>query len=127
MNENPDMSGLKPFVKGQSGNPAGKPPGIRNRSTLIRELLEAAADGQIDKTNADLVAAALLNQAKKGDISAIKEILDSGYGKIVDRTEATHTVLQMGRVVVGEGEKKKELTFDIGKAIGKPDGATEQD
>jgi Family of unknown function (DUF5681) len=29
----------RPFVKGQSGNPAGKPKGARNRSTIAAELL----------------------------------------------------------------------------------------
>jgi len=29
----------RPFVKGQSGNPAGKPRGVRNRSTIAAELL----------------------------------------------------------------------------------------
>src|SRR5205085_6952020 len=27
------------FLKGQSGNPAGKPPGIRNRATMIRAIV----------------------------------------------------------------------------------------
>ena len=29
----------RPFVKGQSGNPAGRPPGSRNKATLIAEAL----------------------------------------------------------------------------------------
>ena len=35
------MSNLKPFKKGESGNPAGKPKGTRNRSTIVREWMEA--------------------------------------------------------------------------------------
>ena len=33
----------RPFVKGQSGNPAGRPPGSKNRSTLLA-IIEAAGD-----------------------------------------------------------------------------------
>jgi hypothetical protein len=34
----------RPFLKGQSGNPAGKRPGTRNRATIIaEELLDSAA------------------------------------------------------------------------------------
>ena len=35
----------RPFRKGESGNPAGKPPGARNRTTLaIQELLDGEAE-----------------------------------------------------------------------------------
>jgi hypothetical protein len=35
----------KPFKKGESGNPAGKPPGTRNRTTLaVQELLSGEAE-----------------------------------------------------------------------------------
>jgi Family of unknown function (DUF5681) len=34
-----------PFQKGQSGNPAGRPPGRKNRSTIFAEaLLEGEAE-----------------------------------------------------------------------------------
>jgi hypothetical protein len=33
----------RPFVKGQSGNPTGRPKGTKNRSTLIA-IIEAAGD-----------------------------------------------------------------------------------
>src|SRR2546423_4583616 len=35
------------FLKGQSGNPAGKPPGIRNRATMIVEQLFDGACGEV--------------------------------------------------------------------------------
>ena len=31
---------LKPFKKGQSGNPKGRPKGSKNRSTIIKKWLE---------------------------------------------------------------------------------------
>jgi hypothetical protein len=52
------------FEPGQSGNPAGKPKGCRNRAGI---LLEAISD-------ADLAAIVtkLVTQAKAGDLTAIK-------------------------------------------------------
>lgn len=55
----------RPFPKGVSGNPAGKPPGTKHLSTLLwRALLEKAKkeDGtESEKTYADLVIQRLLN------------------------------------------------------------------
>lgn len=36
---------LPPWEPGQSGNPAGKQPGTKNRSTIIKKLLEARLKG----------------------------------------------------------------------------------
>jgi Family of unknown function (DUF5681) len=38
-----------PFKKGQSGNPLGKPVGIKNKETLLREERRAIFDEQISK------------------------------------------------------------------------------
>jgi hypothetical protein len=51
-----------PFVKGQSGNRAGKKPGTKNRKTLLREELEK--DGSA-------LAAAIKEAALEGDGTAM--------------------------------------------------------
>ncbi len=38
-----------PFVKGQSGNPAGKPKGIKNRATLLQEERRAIFEAKISQ------------------------------------------------------------------------------
>lgn len=50
-----------PFVKGQSGNPAGKKPGTKNRKTLLLQELER--DGSA-------LATAIKAKALEGDMSA---------------------------------------------------------
>lgn len=54
----------RPFVKGQSGNPAGKPKGARNRSTLAAEAL---LDGEAEKLTRKAIDMALA-----GDVVALK-------------------------------------------------------
>jgi hypothetical protein len=58
----------RPFEPGRSGNPAGKPRGVRNQATI---LLEAIQDS-------DLAAIIIMvvEKAKAGDLAAAKLILD---------------------------------------------------
>ena len=56
------------FKPGQSGNPAGKPKGLRNRATLA---LEALLDGEAE----ELIRKAI-ELAKGGDMAALRLCLD---------------------------------------------------
>lgn len=61
----PPATAWKP---GQSGNPAGRPPGVRNRSTL---LALAALESELEQIARNVVAAALA-----GDMVACRVVLD---------------------------------------------------
>jgi hypothetical protein len=57
-----------PFEKGQSGNPAGRPRGSRNRAAILFEnLLEG---------DSEAIARKAIELAKEGDIAAIRICLD---------------------------------------------------
>lgn len=61
----------------------GRPKGSRNRSTIVREALEAILEGS-DQQVVDSITAAAIAKALTGDIPAFKELMDSGYGKNAD-------------------------------------------
>ncbi len=56
------------FVKGQSGNPAGRPPGARNRGTLIAEGMFAE--------EGEALARKAIERALDGDLGALRLCLD---------------------------------------------------
>lgn len=78
------LKNLKPFPKGVSGNPKGKPKGVRNFSTVIREFLEnveTTVNGKKGDGYLAVVATLFKLATTKEDISAIREIIDRLDGK----------------------------------------------
>ena len=79
---------LKPaWNKGESGNPAGRPKGSKNRSTIARQWLEVnqtlknpLTGEQEIMSQEDLMTLALIKKARDGDVAAYKALMDSGYG-----------------------------------------------
>ena len=58
------------FVKGQSGNPAGRPQGARSFTTKVREALEKIADGK-DYTYEEALIKSILKKAiVDGDVAS---------------------------------------------------------
>ena len=87
------------FKKGQTGNPNGRPKGVRNRATIARYWLDAESDemnfitGVKERlSQADVIMLALIKKARKGDVAAIKEILDSGFGANKQIIENSHEI-----------------------------------
>ena len=129
-----------PYKPGESGNPAGRKKGSRNRSTIVREMLERAALDSVKEsqkgamgedfdpaTVADQITAAVVAKALLGDVQAFNSLLDSGYGKLKETVENQHSFNKMGSVTAqiagpedAQGKRESvELTFDVGKAAPK--------
>jgi hypothetical protein len=86
----------KKFVKGQSGNPDGKPVGTKNRNTTLKKFSEVSTTetNNITKeienlTQDELIAIALIQKCKSGDVQAIKEYFDTMYGPNTNKIETT--------------------------------------
>lgn len=68
----------KPFQKGQSGNPNGRPKKLPEIDKLLAEVLGEDKEGV---TAAEAILKALRAKASKGDIRAAEVLLDRAYGK----------------------------------------------
>jgi len=86
---------LRPaWNKGESGNPAGRPNGTKNRSTIARQWLEVnqslknpLTGEQETMSQEDLMTLALIKKARDGDVNAYKALMDSGYGAPLQQIE----------------------------------------
>ena len=126
---------LTSWEKGQSGNLNGRPKGARNRQAIVKEMVERAAlsafdgkmadvfKGKLPKgfTVADQMTAIMVARAMNGDVSAYRELMDAGYGKLTDKLDNLHSFSAMGRVTATlpagediEGKEEVALSFDIG-------------
>src|SRR5215210_6970327 len=81
---NKNFSNLKPWKPGQSGNPAGRKPGSKNVSTIVRKLLEQDAVEEILSSSnlnnlannqttsyAQAMVLAMIKKALEGNVQAV--------------------------------------------------------
>lgn len=75
------LKNLKPpqWVKGQSGNPKGRPKELPDLKVLLAKVL---GEERNDLTAAEAILKGLVAKAVKGDVRAAELLLDRGYGKI---------------------------------------------
>jgi len=76
--------GAKPFEKGTSGNPNGRPPKLPELDSLLAEVLSEEKDG-VCAAKAILIA--LRAKATKGDIRAGEVLLNRGWGTVTQKFE----------------------------------------
>lgn len=104
---------LKSWKPGQSGNPKGKPKGTRNRSTIVRQWLDAEATDGFGGEVVDQLVRALIKKAAVGDVAAFRELMDSGYGKVCDESEVAVTYTTMPTLKLNG----KPVVFNVGEPI----------
>ena len=85
MNPQPNTDNLKPYKKGQTGNPNGRPK-LPDLKDAMAKVLAEEKDGM----NAlEAILKALRAKASKGDVRAAQELLDRGFGKSKQQIEHT--------------------------------------
>ena len=67
------------YVKGQSGNPAGRPKGSQNRHVAFREAVDASLGDLVD---------VLVSRALSGDMVAMRLLLERSIPKVQADREA---------------------------------------
>jgi hypothetical protein len=107
------------FVKGQSGNPRGRPPGAKNLRTLLSEALNETVivtenGGRRKVTKRQAIITQLVNRSATADFRAIKILLDivrdierqtePSTPEASDFSEADEKVIEQLRARFSKGE-----------------------
>ena len=109
-----------PFQKGESGNPAGRPRGARNRTTVLLENLFAE--------DAEAIARKAIELAKAGETAALRMCLDRLVRARKDEPvvfdlplldTAADSVAAAARIVaaVADGDLTPSEAVDLAKVI----------
>jgi hypothetical protein len=100
------IQNLKPWPKGVSGNPAGRP-----KNDISVEIAQA-----VFENNPEAIYRAMVRRLKKGDARVFKVLADRAYGKVKENVElevgASNAIverLQAGRQRVLTGLTEAEL------------------
>jgi hypothetical protein len=86
VNKKDRKDNLTPFVKGQSGNPNGRPKKLPALDLIMANVMGQEKDGI---TAAEAIIMKLREQAAKGDIKAAQLLLDRAYGKSKQNIDIT--------------------------------------
>lgn len=89
----------KKFEQGQSGNPNGRPQGVRNRSTIAKMWLETVTEWTNPLTGEkqmlsleDQITLAQIKEARdSGSATAYKNIMDSRFGAVQQKIDVNNT------------------------------------
>jgi len=103
---------LKPFQKGVSGNPTGRPKGVLNSKTRLLRLLELVTTtknpvtGEMEEFSiAEQLDMKIIAKAMKGDIRAYQELLD----RLEGRAKQTNEIELSGGLNITWEEKKNYI------------------
>jgi hypothetical protein len=101
---------LKPWEPGQSGNPAGKKPGTRDRRTVIWAAIQRIAEAK--KTTPeeieDAIQAAGIEKALKGSFFHYDLVSNGLYGKVQDKLDVTSGGKTLADVIAAASHARRQ-------------------
>jgi len=110
---------LKPFEKGQSGNPNGRPIGSLNSKTILQKYLNLITKAENPITNeiesltiAEQIHLKQVAKAIDGDLYSYKEIIDRLEGKTVSVQEIKQEITQK-TLRIGYGDTDEDMDENI--------------
>ena len=112
-----NVENLKPFKKGQSGNPTGRPKGALSLTTKVREALERIGKGRREPYD-ELLVRKVLKMALSGNEQMIKLVwnyMDGMPKQETDVTSGGRPIPILGSLSVNPAGKDKDTGLNGGQ------------
>jgi hypothetical protein len=77
----PNTDNLKPFKKGKSGNPEGRPPIVKELRAFLQDKLSEPDPQKAGQTNLEVLAERLFQMGQKGNLKAIELLFSHAFGR----------------------------------------------
>lgn len=104
-----NLATLRPFKKGQSGNPNGRPKGARSLTNLLKEALVKIGNGESEPYDEQLVKKVMTMAIKDGNEQMIKLCWNYLEGMPKEKKEIDLT----GSVSPEEKEKIADSVYEL--------------
>jgi hypothetical protein len=117
------LKNLKPFRKGESGNPAGRPKSITLSEALRVELARLNPKTKDEQTYAETIAKLMVKAAAtgKGSIRAAQEIADRTEGKPRQSVEMDMNVRDWRALARAHGLSEQDVIREAKQLISESD------
>ncbi len=113
------LANLKPFQKGVSGNPNGRPKSLTLSEAFRRQLSQPVPGDEQGRTFAEVIALRVCVAAAQGDISAAREIADRTEGKPRQSVDVDMSVSDWRQMAAAHGLDEREVVEEARRLIAK--------
>jgi hypothetical protein len=111
------LANLKPFPKGVSGNPAGRPKSITLSEAFRRQLAQIDLSDKKKRTFAEVIAERMCLAAAGGDVAAAREIADRTEGKPKQAIDVDMSVSDWRQMAQAHGLNEQDVLREAQRLI----------
>lgn len=111
------LANLKPFQKGVSGNPAGRPKSVTLSEAYRQQLAAQQTEGADASTYAEVIAKMVCEGAAKGNVNAARELADRTEGKPKQALDVDLRVFDWRELARANGLNEQDVLLEARRLI----------
>jgi hypothetical protein len=111
------LANLKPWRKGESGNPAGRPKSVTLSEAYRIALAQPFPDDPQGRTYAEIIAEKLVMNAATGEVSSAREIADRTEGRPKQMLDVDVKLLDWRELARAHGLTEEDVIAEARRLI----------